>query len=180
MRWDRLFLDLEHRFDREAEIELAAEAADEARARQAALTLADRLAQAGVAVVRTRVGATVRLQLEVIGADWIAGHEIEGAARLLIPMAAIEWARIEAAGVGPPPDRRGRIRLTHTLRELGRRRSAVEITLPTDRPTGTIDRVAEDHLDLAVHPLDEPRRPGAVSAVWLVPLGAIDRVRWWG
>jgi len=179
MRWDRLFLDLEHRFDREAALELAVVVGDEERARLAAVTIADRWSASDLGVLRTRAGATTRLRVETVGADWIAGHEPEGGASLLIPTSAIDWMRLET-GAGTAPERRGRIRFTHALRELGRRRSTVELTLANDRPTGTIDRVADDHLDLAVHPVDEPRRASAVRASWVVPLASIDRVRWWG
>lgn len=183
MRWDRLFLDLEHRFDREAELERAAEADDEARARSAAVSIGDRWAASGSGVLRTRGGATMRLLVDAVGADWIAGRDTAAAARLLIPTTAIEWMRpdpIVHEGSGAAPARRDRIRFAHALRELARRRSTVELSLVNDRPTGTIDRVADDHLDLALHPVEEPRRAAAVSAVWVVPLASIDRLRWWG
>ena len=70
--------------------------------------------------------------------------------------------------------------LAIALRELARRRAVVELALVGDRPAGTIDRVGADHLDLAVHALEQPRRPAAVAAIRLVPLAAIDHLRWRG
>lgn len=183
MRWERLFLDLEQRFDREMAAEAAMIAADEARAQHAALSLAQRVGGPGRVVLRTRGGTTVRLALESVGPGWIAGREVDGGASALVPVASIGWLRTEppiGIDAGPSPTRRDRITLAIALRELGRRRSVVELDLAHDRPTGTIDRVAADHLDLAVHPVDEPRRPSAVTATWLVPFTAIDRLRWRG
>jgi hypothetical protein len=181
MRWDRLFLDLEQRFDRELAAEAAMVAADEARAQHAALTLAQRTGDAGLVVLRTRGGTTMRITIESIGPGWLAGRESEGGASVLVPVTSIEWMRAERAdGDVPTPARRNRITLAIALRELSRRRSIIELDLGHDRPTGTIDRVAVDHLDLAVHPADEPRRAAAVTATWLVAFTAIDRLRWRG
>ena len=158
-------------------------AADEARAAHSALTLLHRVSEAGLVIVKTRGGTTVRIALESVGPGWVAGREVEGGASALIPLAAIDWVRAESRATSvqaPAPVQRARITLAIALRELSRRRSVVELDLSHDRPTGTIDRVAADHLDLAIHPIDEPRRASAVTGTWLVPLAAIDRLRWRG
>lgn len=184
MRWDGLFQDLEHRFEDALAAEAAAEALDEVRARHAARTLRDRLfGEAATVVVATRGGAVLPLAVEAVGADWLAGTALAGRASLLVPLASIAWLRAEPAeGASPaePPASRERIGLAIALRELARRRAVVELALVGDRPAGTIDRVGADHLDLAVHALEQPRRPAAVAAIRLVPLAAIDHLRWRG
>ena len=90
MRWDRLFLDLEQRFDRELAAEAAMVAADEARAAHSALTLLHRVSEAGLVIVKTRGGTAERIALESVGPGWVAGREVEGGASALIPLAAID------------------------------------------------------------------------------------------
>lgn len=182
MRWDQLFSDLESRFERDLDDAAAAEGLDEDRARIASRTLRERLlehADASV-VLRASGGATMRMELHVVGADWAAGRLAAGGS-VLLPLAAIDWARLEPAPdprSSRAPDDRQRIALPVVLRELARRRTVVDVALAQDRPSGTIDRVGADHLDLAVHPRDVPRRETAVAATWIVPLAAILHVRW--
>ena len=58
-----------------------------------------------------------------------------------------------------------------------RDRSAVTLGLVDGRRlVGTLDAVGADHLDVAEHPVDEPRRPASVSRVLTVPLVALASV----
>jgi hypothetical protein len=63
----------------------------------------------------------------------------------------------------------GVLPVTVVLRHLARDRAAVVLRLRSGAEVaGTVDRVAADHLDLAVHPADERRpRGGPVRAVAL-------------
>ncbi|CAN5201946.1 hypothetical protein BH09ACT1_BH09ACT1_01770 [soil metagenome] len=70
------------------------------------------------------------------------------------------------------PDERfsARLGIGFVLRDLCRRRLPVDIGLAGGRYHGTIDRVGSDHLDLAEHELDSPRREAAVIHYRIVPL----------
>jgi hypothetical protein len=64
--------------------------------------------------------------------------------------------------------------LSAVLRGLSVRRVPVHLALRGSRVlAGTIDRVGADHLELAVHDSQDPRRDSAVSGMRLVPLVAV-------
>jgi hypothetical protein len=102
-----------------------------------------------------------------------------------VPLDAIagllpEAARLAGSLEAPPerPDALSRrLGLSFVLRDLCRRRCPVEVTTASRALHGTIDRVGRDHLDLAEHDPGEPRRPGAVRAVRILPFAGIRMLR---
>lgn len=180
MRWDRLFADLEGQLDAAQDAELQAEVAERLRHETGAQTLVDRLR----AAVGCRLGLglagglTLRAELIDVGPDWLLADD--GRGQLLVPGAAVCWLEDLPARVGPAPSGTvwGRLDLRRALRGLARQRAVVAPVLRDgSRLTGTLDRVYADHVDLALHPADEPRRPGAVTSVRSIPLGALAVVR---
>jgi hypothetical protein len=190
MRWDRFFEDLEDQLGTEWEAERAALDSEAERLRVSRLTLRDRLQT--LAGEETAVGLDlaagdpVHGRIWAVGADW-AGLEGRDGASLVVPLGAIRGIRL------PLPDlllstradaggaRRAiaeRMGLGFVLRAVARRRLPVRVRLLGDRETtGTIDRAGADHLDLALHPGDAPRRADAVSGFAIVPFPAIVAVR---
>ena len=53
----------------------------------------------------------------------------------------------------------------------------MQLALPGGTVAGTIDRVGKDHLDLAVHPVDDWRRASAVARVEVLALTQVLLVR---
>ncbi len=178
MRWEELFEDLEALLDEQDRAAFDAEVADRERAERAALGLADRL--------RGQSGRPVRLRLQdsdlvegavgEVGEQWLT---LDGAGPVLVPLAAI--GTVAGLGRSAAPDEPGLVRrlpLTVVLRGLSRDRATVRLRLLGGVSLeGTIDRVGVDHLDLAEHPVDEPRRPSAVRGVVTVRLAALASVR---
>ena len=66
-----------------------------------------------------------------------------------------------------------RLGLPFVLRDLCRRRTSVQITTDDGRLHGTLDRVARDHIDLALHEPGAPRRDRDVHGYRIVPLERI-------
>ena len=61
---------------------------------------------------------------------------------------------------------------------MSRDRAVVEVADVDGRPaTGTIDVVGADHLELAEHAPDEPRRAANVTGRLLVPFWSLGSVR---
>jgi hypothetical protein len=178
VRWELLFADLEALADATERAAFEGEVAERGRAERAGLLLADRL--------RGHLGTTLSFclvngdrvigTLVDVGAEWALLRE---AGSVLLPMAAVTGieglSRVAATGTG---ELSRRVRLTVLLRRLARDRSAVRATtLDGATLTGTIDRVGADHLDLALHPVGEVRRPGAVRSVRVIPVSALVAVR---
>jgi len=192
VRWDELFADLEGRLEHELDVERLELAAEEERLRLARLGLRDRVVAMGrggdpVALMLAD-GATLAVRVESAGRDWVAGELDAPSQRraVVVPVAAIVGVlpgrdQLERGLREPPveatPDLAARLGLAFVLRDLCRRRTGVELHTRVGVATGTIDRVARDHLDLAEHDVGEPRRDRAVRRIRLVPFEALLHVR---
>jgi hypothetical protein len=177
MRWQQLFADLTAQFEEaEAAAELA-ESVSRAHAEVGAVPLAGRLAgSAGVDLrVRCRGAGQLSGRLADLGPDWVLLVDERGAESVIAIRAVTSVTGLLRRTV-PEEDDRPRVRfdLRLVLRATARDRCAVALT--TDDGvvlTGTIDRVGADFLELAEHPVDEPRRAAAVRAVHAVALTAV-------
>ncbi|MDQ0743751.1 hypothetical protein QFZ62_001059 [Clavibacter sp. B3I6] len=201
MRWENLFDDLEGQWETARLAEERDQRAEEERMRVARTVLRDRLraltASAGARPLRLSLsdGTWIDLRAKVLGRDWLSGDlVVPGEASsgreeraCILPLASVhalaldrEQVRSSLAPVAELPPERGivdRIGLPFVLRDLCRRRARVELRLRDTVVGGTLDRVARDHVDVAVHEAGTPRRESSVSGYRLVPLAAIVLVR---
>jgi hypothetical protein len=196
MRWENLFDDLESQLEQELSAEEVDLLAEEERLRLGRLALRDRLRAMSDGTdaepVRLALADSSRVTLRVsgVGRDWLAGDVQSAATRAsscVVPLAAVtgvfptptQLARSLAeppAGTGPG-SLSARLGLTFVLRDLCRRRAAIDLTLRDGTLHGTIDRVGRDHLDLAEHEAGALRRDREVTAVRMLPLAEIVLVR---
>lgn len=190
MRWNNLFDDLESRLDSELTSEQRELDAEQERLRIARLTIRQRIAALGVG---GGVTSPLRLTLEtgsnlvvlptLIGRDWLVGDILDGSApsvRCIVPLKGVSALTLDRGEItdsirplgDAEPDERfsARLGIGFVLRDLCRRRLAVDITLARGRYHGTIDRVGSDHLDLAEHDVDSPRREALVDHYRILPL----------
>lgn len=181
MRWDALFGDLEAQADALAHAERAAEVDERARGEIGALGLVDRARAAVGTEVRVRlVGLAVTGRLDRVGPDWLLLDEGDG--REVVVASARLLAVRGLARYSAPPGSAGvvasRLGLRHVLRAVARDRSGVRVHL-VDGATldGTVDRVGADFVELATHPVGEPRRWQQVRDVELLPLAGVVAVR---
>jgi hypothetical protein len=181
VRWEELFADLEAQWEAAAAAETAAEISDRTRRELARLRLEDRARAALGAAVQVGVGADIVVDgtLSAAGAGWILVRSAQGES--LIPVTGITWI-VGLGSYATDPDTLAtvdsRLDLGYILRALVRDRAAVTVVgRDGGTLTGTIDRAGADAIDLAEHPSDEPRRPGAVRAVRTVPHTAIALIR---
>lgn len=189
MRWDLLFGDLEAQLDQEQRDEERALAVEEERLRLGRLTLRDRLtammradASGGTAVRLELIGGRgVALRPLAFGRDWMSAELAEAGrsgGQCIVPMAAIAAVLPSRSQLDPSlepvPESSARlaerIGLPFVLRDLCRRRAPVRIATLDGVVHGTIDRVARDHLDLALHEPGSPRREREVQGYRIVPL----------
>lgn len=179
MRWERLFADLEAQYDAAADAEFSGEVADRSRREIALVALADRLRSAdGVVQVGIAGSDSVEGTVAACGPDWVL-FAAETGIETLVPLDAIAWVR----GLTPRAEAdasvvAARLRVGYALRVLARDRAEVTVAVRTgERFTGTIDRVGADFVELAEHPLGEPRRTGAVRSTRAVPFTALGALR---
>jgi hypothetical protein len=194
VRWQNLFDDLESQLETGLGAEEVDLLAEEERLRLGRLSLRDRIRALHEATPASALGVTLRggdrvvVTLEAIGRDWLAGELDAGLLRsAIVPFAALATldpvggqlaASLRADGTPEPPTAlSSRLGLSFVLRDLCRRRAAVEVHVGAERLHGTIDRVARDHLDVAEHAPGEPRRATAVARIRIVAFTALDLVR---
>ena len=190
MRWDRFFEDLEGQLDSEWEAERAALDSEAERLRISRLSLRERLqtlaADGGTALtVDLADGAVLAGTLTAVGADWAGLQSSDGRTTVLaldavvgIGMPEAELLRSARADAPGPRRLAERMTLGFVLRSLARRRAPVTLHLRVGRTlVGTIDRALADHLDVALHDAEAPRRSGAIQGVRMVPLSALAWVR---
>lgn len=183
MRWEDLFADLEARWESALRSEKQAELPEVIRAELAAVTVGARLtgsvggpASLGVA------GRTVSGVLGRTGKGWLAVQGADGV-DTVVNTAAIEYIdRLGVAQAGADPVV-SRLSFGHALRSIAKNRSAVRVVVGRTgeaagglEMTGTIDRVGADHVDLALHDIDQPRRASGLRGVRTVPMAAIALV----
>ncbi|MET1053345.1 MAG: hypothetical protein ABWX65_11970 [Mycetocola sp.] len=196
MRWDSLFDDLESQLEHELHAEELDRRAEEHRLRVGRLTLRDRLQTFSgrdgrrlAVTVELVTGAVISVLPQTFGRDWMSADLLsaDGASRAcIVPLDAVAGVVVAKDDVTRSlavPDRdeneprlTDRIGLSFALRDLCRRRVFVELhcrSTPPATHSGTIDRVAGDHVDLAVHERGAARRERNVSHLRLVPLTAI-------
>jgi hypothetical protein len=197
MRWDRLFDDLEGQLERELSAEELDLRAEEERLRIGRLTVRDRLiaireggntTDQSVALLLV-TGEQLVVRPSTFGRDWFLAELAEegrrsqcvvplaGVAALLLARSQIESSLAQAENPANERSLSARLTLPFVLRDLCRRRAAVSLHTAAGDAHGTIDRVGRDHLDLAVHEHDRPRRSRVVSQYRVVPLGQLLLVR---
>ncbi len=199
MRWDNLFDDLEGQLEQELSAEEVDLRAEEERLRLGRIALRDRLIalapvgrRADLHPIRITLigGRAVAVRPSAFGRDWLSGDLVDDSARrsqCILPLAAIgalEFSRrqveeslVQVRSEGEERGLAARLGLGFVLRDLCRRRRSVELDLGTGVVHGTIDRVARDHLDLAVHESGTPRRESAVIHYRVVPFAELRLVR---
>lgn len=178
MRWDRLFDDLEAQLLLEETRELESEVADRTRRERALLDLQARLLANRGATVTARLASTsVAGVVGDVGPDWML-LETRPERPVLLPLAALRSVTGLAPGAHTSSVVARRFAFGAALRAVSRDRSTVALCDLDGRVTvGTVDVVGADHLEIAEHAADEPRRATNVVGHHLVPFTAIESVR---
>jgi hypothetical protein len=179
MRWEGLFADLEGQFVADARRELDDEVAERTRRERALVTLADRLAGCLGTPVRLTLPAGLRVSGDLVdlGKDWVLVRTDSTAREVLVPSTAL----MTVSDLGQRPDHARAARrfgLGYALRVLSRDRATVMVTVAGGGSVvrGTIDAVGADHLDVAEHAEEVPRRRENVTGVTTVPFAALVTV----
>jgi hypothetical protein len=195
MRWDNLFDDLEGQLEQELSAEDLDLRVEEERLRLSRLTLRDRLlaihaapeyAQADGIPITLRGGAVLTVAPVTFGRDWMSARVVGEGNRdrqCIVPFAALASLTLTRGlaelSLGAVPDESsrtsipGRLGFAFVLRDLCRRRVALDVQTTDTTVHGTIDRVGRDHLDVAVHERSEFRREAAVLQIRVIPLDAV-------
>jgi hypothetical protein len=183
VRWDDLFADLEGMAAAAHQADLVAEVADRSRYEWGRLDWLVRVRAAGLGRVVDLLlvdGDRVRGPLLGSGQDWLA--VANASADVVVAGWAVRRATMRGPRVGhavaSEPAISERLGLRHVVRLLARDRTYVRVRIVGgDQASGTVDRAGADHLELAEHQVDRPRRNGEVSAWWMVPYAAVVTLR---
>lgn len=190
MRWEELFDDLSAQGAAAEAAELDAEIADRGRHQAGRTGMTDRLRGRRVhslVTIGLPTGERLTGSLLAVGLDWVAVGA--GSDECLVPLAAIRWLQLpadadgSAAGIASLDAPAGgrvqrRLGLLQAVRYLVRDRTFVSVRLVDGEVmSGTADRASLDHLELAQHPRDVPRRASSVQAIRLVPYAGISSIR---
>lgn len=198
MRWDKLFEDLESQLEQELTAEELDLEAEEERLRLGRLSLRDRLVALGGMPgappaeqfgITLASGARLTVRMVNCGRDWFSADLIDDSSRqvqCIVPMgalSALSLTRTQVVASLMPADESAaeplsaRLSLSFVLRDLCRRRRAVDLALTTGDYHGTIDRVGRDHIDVALHDRGRSRRDSDVLEFRTVPLAAVQLIR---
>jgi hypothetical protein len=178
MRWDRLFDDLEAQLASDEMLDLDAEVADRTRRERALIDLQARLL-ANVGATPTWWVGREALMAEVVdvGPDWVLVAP-SPTRQVLLRLAAVRSVSGLRPGAQPPSVVARRFTLALGLGAISRDRAPVELRdLDGRLLVGTIDVVGADHIEIAEHPAEEPRRPANVTSLTLVPYASLAWVR---
>jgi len=190
-RWGHLFDDLESQLEHELGAEELDLRDEEERLRLGRLTVRSRLVALNAAnpdaalAVHTRGGELLRIVATAIGRDWVGGRLVEESRHpreCVLPLGAVTGLSLAANDVRASiadsgvdgPSLGARLGIAFVLRDLCRRRQRVDLRALGEQLHGTIDRVGRDHLDLALHSADAPRRQTEVNGFRLVPFDSVD------
>lgn len=175
MRWDDLFADLEAQWDSAVRGELEVELPEVVRSEKASTQLTSRLAACLDRQVTVGVGGeTLTGCLRRLGAGWIQLLGRDGSTTIVTNEAIDalhDLPRVQA----PKDPILSRLSVGHVLRSLAKDRAAVRLVLRGGAAalTGTIDGVGADHLDMALHDLDQPRRSAQIRGGRTVPFRSV-------
>lgn len=182
MRWDALFADLAAQADALGGAERAAEIADRTRSEVGRLGLMDRLRPAIGTQLRVvcHGGLTLTGRLDRVHPEWLLLSEGGGREALVAASGLISVGGLTKLTAAPDSfsavDARFGLRLA--LRGIARDRSPVRLHLVDGTVLdGTVDRAGTDFVEVAVHPLGEPRRRAVVSQTVLVASAGLVALR---
>jgi hypothetical protein len=180
-RWERLFTDLESQAAAQLRAEVDGELADKTRHARGEVPFVDRLRAAGGRRVTLRMGGGLVATgiVRQVAREWLVLGQDGTSTPSLVATGAIRSAQGVGRDATPPGvSPLVELPLRSMLRIVARDRSPVRLWLTDGQVLeGTLDDVGRDHIDVAVHPLDEPRRPGSVRQAHLVVLTAVALVR---
>lgn len=156
------------------------DAAELTRGYQSELTMMDRLRGAVNAPIRLRLGVDdyESLRVAVVGRDWLGGETASGS--VIVPIMAILSVDSPLSGANAAVSKlRQAPSLASVMRILSRRREVVQLVGAegVTLAEGTIDRVGADHVDVAIHAIDERRRSRSVIGYRVIPLSSLAIVR---
>lgn len=198
MRWDNLFDDLETQLERELTAEELDLEVEEERLRLGRLSVRDRLVALHEAHCGSeyRIGVTLadgeRLAVHPVafGRDWFSADIVSEGSRArqcVVPIGALVGVALDPTvvsgslqGAAVPdghPSLSARLGLSFVLRDLCRRRRALDLVVAGGELHGTLDRVGRDHVDVALHDRGTARREREVREIRMVPLAALLLVR---